>query len=93
MNQDDKQQLTLLNMINDVVEFIKKNREVEAHVYDRLEEAFLSLGLSEKNQINELLDILKTDRSKLDEFTLIFNKWLDVNIIALSNRVKTSKSY
>ena len=93
MNQNDKQKLTLLNTINEVVEFIKQNHEAETSVFDRLKEAFLSLELSEKNKMIELLETLKINRSQLDEFIILFDKWFDLNVIALANRIKTSESY
>jgi FkbM family methyltransferase len=93
MNQNDKQKLTLLNTINEVVEFIKQNHEAETHVFDRLKEAFLSLELKENNQMIELLETLKTNQSQLDEFIILFDKWFDLNVIALANRIKTSESY
>jgi FkbM family methyltransferase len=82
-----------LHTINEVVEFIKQNNETPTDAFDRLKEVFLSVGLSENNQMIELLGTLKTNRSRLDEFTILFNKWFDLNIIALSNRIKTSASY
>jgi FkbM family methyltransferase len=79
--------------MNEVVEFIKQNDAAEEFAYDRLKEALLLFGLSEKNRMIELLGNLKTNRSQLDEFIVLFEKWFDANIIALSNRVKTSESY
>ena len=93
MNQKNKQHFILIHTINEVVEFIKQNHEANVSVYDRLKEALLSLGLSEKNQMIELLDAIKTDRSHLEAFTVLFDKWFDLNIIALANRIKTSDSY
>lgn len=93
MNQNCKQQLTLINTINEVVEFIKHNHEADDLVFDRLKEAFLSLGLSDKNQMIELIETVKSNRSQLDEFIILFDKWFDLNIIAISNRIKTSESY
>jgi FkbM family methyltransferase len=93
MNNNGKQQLELMNTMNEVVEFIKQNDAAEEFAYDRLKEALLLSGLSEKNRMIELLGNLKTNRSQLDEFIVLFEKWFDANIIALSNRVKTSESY
>lgn len=93
MNNNGKQQLELMNTMNEVVEFIKQNDAAEEFAYDRLKEALLLFGLSEKNRMIELLGNLKTNRSQLDEFIVLFEKWFDANIIALSNRVKTSESY
>ncbi len=93
MNQNHKQQLTLLNTMNEVVEFIKNNAFVNEDVFDRLKEALLSCGLSEKNQMVELLDVMKSDQSKIHDFLLLFDKWLDRNLIALSNGIRTSESY
>jgi len=93
MNQNHKQQLTLLNTMSEVVEFIKNNADVNADVFNRLKEAFLSCGLSEKNQMLELLDTMKSDRSYIEKFLVLFDKWFDLNIIALSNRIRTGDSY
>jgi FkbM family methyltransferase len=93
MNQENKQQLTLLNTISDAVEYIKIKPEAEQHLYQRLKEAFLAIGLPTRNRMIELLDTLPTNRSQLDEFAKLFDKWLDLNIIALSNRIRTSDSY
>jgi FkbM family methyltransferase len=93
MNNNYKQQFILIHTINEVVEFIKQNHEAEENVFDKLKEAFTSLGLSEKNHMIELLDKIKVNRSQLDEFIMLFDKWFDLNIIALSNRIKTSESY
>jgi FkbM family methyltransferase len=93
MNQNNKRQLALINTINEIVEFIKQNPETETGVFEGLKEAFLSFGLSEKNQMIELLSDLANDRLKLNDFVVLFDKWLDINIITLSNRIKTSESY
>jgi FkbM family methyltransferase len=93
MNCNEKKQLILINTMNEVVEFIKQNETTEEHVFDKIKDAFLSLGLSEKNQMIQLLETIKTDRSQLAEFIFLFEKWFDINIIALSNRIKTGKSY
>jgi|WetSurMetagenome_2_1015567.scaffolds.fasta_scaffold07069_5 FkbM family methyltransferase len=93
MNNNGKQQLTLMNTMNEVVEFIKQNDMAEEYVYDRLKEALLSFGLNGKNRMIELLGTLQTDRSQLFEFICLFEKWFDANIIALSNRITTSESY
>lgn len=93
MNNNGKQQLSLMNTINEVVEFIKQNDAAEEVVYDRLKEALLSFGLYKENRMIALLGNLKTTRSQLDEFIVLFEKWFDANIIALSNSIKTSESY
>lgn len=93
MNQEQKQQLALLNTINDAVEYIKNKPDAEKHLYSRLKEAFLSLGIPGRNRMIELLDAMHADRLGLDEFANLFDKWLDANIIALSSRVRTSDSY
>ena len=93
MNANCKRQFILIHTINEVLEFVKQNPDTEAHVFDRLKDAFLLLGLSEKNRMIELLDTMKSNRSRLDEFIILFDKWFDLNIIALSNRIKTSESY
>lgn len=93
MNNNCKQLLALLGTMNEVVEFIKQNNDAEDFAYDRLRETLLSFGLRENNRMIELLGKLKTNRSLLDEFNVLFDKWLDANVIALSNRIKTSESY
>jgi FkbM family methyltransferase len=93
MNNRGKQQLKLINSMNEVAEFIKQNDSVDESVYDNFKEALLTLGLCAENRMIELLDSLKSDRSQLAEFIYLFEKWFDTNIIALSNRIKTSESY
>jgi len=93
MNNKGKQQLKLMNTMNEAAEFIKQNDSVDVSVYDSFKEALLSLGLCVENRMIKLLDSLKSDRSQLGEFIYLYEKWFDTNIIALSNRIKTSESY
>jgi len=93
MNNEEKQQLVFLNTINEVVEFVKNNPEADENVFDKLKEALLSTGISENSRMVEILDTIKTGGSSLDEFVVLFDKWFDLSIIALTNRIKTSKTY
>ena len=93
MDNTGKQILALINTVNEVVEYIKHNERVEEDIFNRLADTFELTGLSRKNHMFMLLQALKTNRSVLDEFCKYFDKWLDVKVIALSNRIKTNGSF
>jgi FkbM family methyltransferase len=82
-----------MTTMNEAIVYIKQNEKVEECVYDNFKEALLSLGVNKENRMIELIESMKSDRSNLEEFINIFEKWFDVNIITLSNRIKTSESY
>lgn len=93
MVRDRRQHLALLSTINDAVDYIKNRPDAENRLFRRLKEAFLLLGLPIQSRLIELLDTMQTDRFRLEEFIDLFGKWLDIEIIALSNRVRISDSY
>ena len=93
MDKDGKRRLGLLNAMSDVVEFIATNEAAEGHVFDSLREVLLSFGLNPESRLLGVLEELRTDRAALVEFGVLFEKWLDLNVIALSNRVKTGRTF
>jgi FkbM family methyltransferase len=93
MNIKTKKLLRVITSIIEFSEYIQNHIEVENGVCDNLRKVMILLGMPSENRIITLLETLKSDRSKLKEFLVLLDKWLDSNLISMANRITTSETY
>ena len=93
MNAKNKHRLVLTAAIHDVLDYIENCKSVESSTCDSLIQALSSLGVLPDNHMIALLQGMKVEPSGWQEFRVLCDKWLDLQVIAMANGIKKSTSH
>lgn len=85
--------LKYLDTLNELAELIIHKENCESSVHDGLKEAMLAIGIPRENIILSLMEILKTNRSQVNEFERLFKRWLRTKIVVLGDIARSTNSF